>query len=288
MAQLFANAARSTLTASITSTSTQLQINPADQALFPVATGADWFKVALEDSSGNLEFMKVQRAVGQSLLTISARAAEDATKFPARAFVAGSLVELRMTAADLAATIGHPAETSGAHIAQAITFAPSGGIGATNVQAALQELDSEKARASDIANMATTGANTFLGAQTLPGNAVNPLEAVPKQQLDGAVSSTKSLAATPNATNTLTAEDRGALVFASAALTVPANVFAARDVVTVYNNGSANIALNQGAGFTLRIAGTSTTGPRSIAARGICTLVFVSATEAVLTGAGVS
>ena len=188
MAQLFANAARSTLTASITSSSTQLQINPADQALFPVATGADWFKVALEDSSGNLEYMRVQRAVGQSLLTITERATEDAAKFPARSFVAGSLVELRMTAADLASSIAHPSVGTGAHAATAISVTPAGGISAATVQAALQELDSEKADASDVATAlagkASTGANTFTGAQTLPGNAVNPLEAVPKQQAE--------------------------------------------------------------------------------------------------------
>lgn len=188
MAQLFANAARSTLTASITSSSTQLQINPADQALFPVATGADWFKVALEDSSGNLEYMRVQRAVGQSLLTITERATEDATKFPARAFVAGSLVELRMTAADLASSIAHPTVGTGAHAATAISVTPAGGISAATVQAALQELDSEKANASDVTTAltgkASTGANTFTGAQTLPDNAVDNLHAVPKQQAE--------------------------------------------------------------------------------------------------------
>lgn len=144
MAQLFANAARSTLTASITSSSTQLQINPADQAFFPVATGADWFKVALEDSSGNLEYMFVQRAVGQSLLTITERATEDAAKFPARAFVSGSLVELRMTAADLASSIAHPSVGSGAHAASAISFTPVGGLTAATVEAALSELDTDK------------------------------------------------------------------------------------------------------------------------------------------------
>lgn len=193
MAQLFANAARSTLTASITNSSTQLQINPADQALFPVATGADWFKVALEDSSGNLEYMRVQRAVGQSLLTITDRATEDATKFPARSFVAGSLVELRMTAADLASSIAHPSVGTGAHAATAISVTPAGGISASTVQAAIEELDSEKAAASDVATAlsgkASLGANTFTGAQTLPGNAEENLHAVPKQQMDAAVAS---------------------------------------------------------------------------------------------------
>jgi len=193
MAQLFANAARSTLTASITSSSTQLQINPADQALFPVATGADWFKVALEDSSGNLEYMRVQRAVGQSLLTITERATEDATKFPARAFVAGSLVELRMTAADLASSIAHPSVGTGAHAATAISVTPAGGISAATVQAALQELDTEKANAADVTTAldgkASTGSNTFTGAQTLHGNAVDDMHAVPKQQAESIAAS---------------------------------------------------------------------------------------------------
>ena len=208
MAQLFANAARSTLTASITSSSTQLQINPADQALFPVATGADWFKVALEDSSGNLEYMRVQRAVGQSLLTITERATEDATKFPARAFVAGSLVELRMTAADLASSIAHPAVSTGAHAATAISVTPAGGISAATVQAALQELDTEKANAADVTTAldgkASTGANTFTGAQTLPGDADNALEAVPKQQLDAVARSDLSSLTVTVAANAMT------------------------------------------------------------------------------------
>lgn len=41
---------------------------------------------------------------------------------------------------------------------------------------------------ADVSNAATLGANTFTGAQTLPGNASAALHAVPKQQLDAAVS----------------------------------------------------------------------------------------------------
>lgn len=145
MAQLFANAARSTLTASITASATQLQINPADQGLFPVASGSDWFKVAVEDSSGNIEYIKVQRAVGSPLLFVMSggRAVEDSAKFPARAFNAGSLVELRMTAADLALSIAHPSVGTNAHAASAIAFTPVKTLAAANVQAAIEELLTE-------------------------------------------------------------------------------------------------------------------------------------------------
>lgn len=46
--------------------------------------------------------------------------------------------------------------------------------------------DADAATARTTLGAASTGANTFTGAQTLAGNAVNPLEAVPKQQLDAA------------------------------------------------------------------------------------------------------
>lgn len=45
---------------------------------------------------------------------------------------------------------------------------------------------------ADVSNAATLGANTFTGAQTLPGNASAALHAVPKQQLDSAVSTLNS------------------------------------------------------------------------------------------------
>ncbi|MGC3944598.1 MAG: hypothetical protein QM762_08775 [Chryseolinea sp.] len=146
MAQLFANAARSVLTSSITNSAMALQIDPADQQFFPVAAGSDYFKVALQDQTGNIEYVKVQRAVGQSILTVTTggRAVEDSANFPARAFNAGALVELRMTAADLVATIGHPSQASNAHQASAIGFTAGGGIASSNVQDALAELDTEK------------------------------------------------------------------------------------------------------------------------------------------------
>lgn len=48
--------------------------------------------------------------------------------------------------------------------------------------------DADAATARTTLGAASTGANTFTGAQTLAGNAVNPLEAVPKQQAEALVS----------------------------------------------------------------------------------------------------
>lgn len=78
------------------------------------------------------------------------------------------------------------------HIRQAYAFIRSvsdsvgGKLDASAVSAfmltVLNDADAAAARAT--LGAASRGANTFTGAQTLPGDAANPLEAVPKQQLD--------------------------------------------------------------------------------------------------------
>lgn len=87
---------------------------------------------------------------------------------------------------------------------------------------------------------------------------------------------------------TLDVGDRGALVQATGGITVPASVFAAQDVVTVANNSASSITLTQGAGLTMYLVGTATTGNRTIAQRGLATIVFLSATVAIVSGGGVT
>ena len=82
--------------------------------------------------------------------------------------------------------------------------------------------------------------------------------------------------------------DRGTLVSVTAGVTIPASVFAANDVVTIYNNSASSITITQGAGLTLRQVGTANTGNRTLAQRGFVTAVFISATEAVISGGGLT
>lgn len=133
------------------------------------------------------------------------------------------------------------------------------------------------------------GSRAMTAELLLAANAVNALGAVPRQQLEQAVSDMRSLTATTNATTILALADRGALIRATAAnTTIPANVFGSLDVVTIYNDTATTITLTQGAGLTLRLAGTATAGNRSLAQRGLTTIVFITATEAVASGAGLS
>jgi hypothetical protein len=71
---------------------------------------------------------------------------------------------------------------------------------------------------------------------------------------------------------------------ATSTVTVPANVFSAGDIFSVINNSASNISISQGTGLTMRLVGTATTGSRTLAQRGIATIMFVSATECIVTG----
>jgi len=83
--------------------------------------------------------------------------------------------------------------------------------------------------------------------------------------------------------------DRGALLAqTSGGVTIPNAVFAARDVLTIYNSSASDMTITQGASFTLRLVGTATTGNRTLAQRGLATVVFISASEAVISGGGLT
>lgn len=83
---------------------------------------------------------------------------------------------------------------------------------------------------------------------------------------------------------TLSADMVGTCQAISAGPTVPNSVFAAGDAVQIYNNSAAAITITQGAGVTLRLAGTTTTGNRTLAPRGFAMLWWNSASECICSG----
>ena len=90
---------------------------------------------------------------------------------------------------------------------------------------------------------------------------------------------------------TLVARDNGNLVSISLGnVTVPASVFSAPygQAVTVYNNSGTTRYITQGAGTTLRLAGTAATGTRTLVQYGLSTIVCVSANTFVVSGVGLS
>ena len=93
---------------------------------------------------------------------------------------------------------------------------------------------------------------------------------------------------TQGSTYTLVLADAGKVVKAAGNVTLDQNVFADGDIVWIYNSSSGDITLIQGTSVTLRLAGDAATGTRTIAQKGICTVLNVAANEAVAGGVGVS
>lgn len=107
MPQQFTNNARALLTASIGAADTSMVVESDKAYLFPVAntgTGSvpaatDWFKVTLQNSAGDVEIVYVRsRPSGSSVFSNVIRGQEGTT---ALAFSAGTVVGLRITAADI-------------------------------------------------------------------------------------------------------------------------------------------------------------------------------------------
>ena len=87
---------------------------------------------------------------------------------------------------------------------------------------------------------------------------------------------------------TATAADVGRFINTTAGVTINAGVFSVGDNVTIYNNSGSTITITQGTSVTLRQAGTSNTGNRSLALRGVCTVLCVASNEFVINGGGLT
>jgi hypothetical protein len=84
-------------------------------------------------------------------------------------------------------------------------------------------------------------------------------------------------------------EWRGRCAALSAGITLTgSDGYSAGMTMSIYNDSASAITITQGASTTLRLAGTTTTGNRTLAARGLCTIWWNSGTEAIMSGAGLT
>jgi hypothetical protein len=90
---------------------------------------------------------------------------------------------------------------------------------------------------------------------------------------------------------TLVASDAGKHVFTVSGVTIPSGIFSIGDAVSIYNSTTGDITITEGSNVTLYQAGASGTGNRTLAQRGLATVLCVSGangTEFVIGGAGLS
>ena len=86
---------------------------------------------------------------------------------------------------------------------------------------------------------------------------------------------------------TLTANDVGELINTNSNVTIPSGVFSAGQGVTIYNNSSSNITIAR-SGVTAYTVGTATNTDKTLAQKGLATVMCVSANTFVVLGGGLS
>jgi hypothetical protein len=80
----------------------------------------------------------------------------------------------------------------------------------------------------------------------------------------------------------------GTIRISTGGVTVPSGVFSVGQAFSIVNNSASNQTITQGAGVTLRLAGTATTGNRTLAQYGQCTVYCVASNEFIISGPGLT
>lgn len=118
------------------------------------------------------------------------------------------------------------------------------------------------------ADKAPVASPTFTGTVTLPGGEAG----------------FRKLVRVASTGETLAATMVGKLVSTSGNMTVPNSTMVAGDGISFYNSTNAALTFTQGSGVTLRLGGTATTGNLSLAAYGLATIYFDTASVAIMSG----
>ena len=98
---------------------------------------------------------------------------------------------------------------------------------------------------------------------------------------------TARVAPSSETTGTLTSASANRTIQATGDITINNSVFSAGDIIVIYA-GASSRTITQGSGVTMRLGGSATTGSRTLAARGVAMLFFVSASEVVVSGGAVT
>lgn len=133
--------------------------------------------------------------------------------------------------------------------------------------------------------LSLSGTVTTSGNITLSGSVTSVATTA---TIDGVTIGFRNIPKSSTTSGTLTTAEIGRCVPATAGVTIPSSTFAAGDALSIYNNSASAITITQGSGLTLRRTGTTSTGNRTLAARGMATVWFLTATEAVIEGPGIT
>lgn len=175
----------------------------------------------------------------------------------------------------------HIADASAAHAASAISNTPAGNISATNVQAAINESDGDKAA------LAGSATQVFdVEAATASAHAVRLDQLGVVSQNSQSTAYTAVLADGYGKHILHPSADTTARVF-----TIPANssvAYPIGTVLTFVNQNGAGVITIAITTDTMRLAGAGTTGSRTLAANGVASAIKLTATEWIISGTGLT
>ena len=114
----FANNASATLASGITNTQTSLSVSTGQGALFPALLAGEYFYATLVDPSNNIEVVKVTARSGDAFTIVRG---QDSTT--ARTYASGDKIEVRLSAAGLAAIQQEAVDGATAATNNALAFA---------------------------------------------------------------------------------------------------------------------------------------------------------------------
>jgi hypothetical protein len=83
--------------------------------------------------------------------------------------------------------------------------------------------------------------------------------------------------------------DTGGIIrITTGGVTIPSDVFSPSQAFSIMNNSASNQTITQGSGVTLRFSGTGSTGNRTLAQYGLCTVTCVASNEFIISGPGLT
>ena len=155
-------------------------------------------------------------------------------------------------------------------------------------------VDTPLGSASSAAYGNTTNANTglYFPTATTAAVAVNGSNAmtVDTTGISDTIGNVRTIPANTQSTGyTLVATDNGKFInISTGGVTVPASIFSAGQNVVIYNNSASAQTITQGGSVTMYLAGTTSTGNRTLASYGVATVLCVASNTFVISGAGIS
>ena len=84
----------------------------------------------------------------------------------------------------------------------------------------------------------------------------------------------------------MVASDDQKLITTDSTVTVQPNVFSAGNAITIVNNSTSNISINEAGGVSMYLSGTSTTGNRTLTQKGLATIVCIASNTFIISGGG--